>query len=65
MVETFYDTVCIPMIEYDGEGWAKSMTKKSREEESQCAASGDTPHTDSRLSRSGSWSYALGLSRLP
>ena len=27
VVETFYDTVCIPMIEYDGEGWAKSMTK--------------------------------------
>ena len=45
VVETFYDIVCVPMIEYDGEGWAKSVTKKSREEASQCAASGAN-HTD-------------------
>ena len=27
VVETLYDTVCIPMIAYGGEEWAKSMTK--------------------------------------
>ena len=70
--ETLYDTVCIPMIAYGGEEWAKSMTKKSREEASQFAASGATPYTDSRLysrfyrlSRSGSWPYAFGLGRMP
>ena len=27
VVETLYDTVCIPMTAYGGEEWAKSMTK--------------------------------------
>ena len=26
VVETLYDTVCIPMIVYGGEEWAKSIT---------------------------------------
>ena len=67
VVETLYDTVCTPMIAYGGEEWAKSMTK-SREKTSQCAASGATPYTDTRLyshfyclSRTGSWPYTFGL----
>ena len=71
VVETLYDTVCIPMIAYGGEEWAKSMTK-SREKASQCAASGATPYTDSKLyshlycfSRSGSRPYNFGLGRMP